>query len=170
MTTLPDSLSSALPTRERRSPGLKLEDGRWMAAAKSGLYVFGAEASSNESEKSKGDATPQLFPWYDVARARWEAEGELFALEWVDPARTPLAGRTAGDPSDFMRQTSEYVNHSIVMHAQTETDAGTTITAWVRRGPDGLFSVLTADGPLGGTGQRAASALEASVREAVGLD
>ena len=71
MTTLPDSLSSALPTRERRSPGLKLEDGRWMAAAKSGLYVFGVEASSNESEKSKGDATPQLFPWYDVARARW---------------------------------------------------------------------------------------------------
>ena len=105
-----------------------------------------------------------------MARARWEAEDELFALEWVDPARAPLAGRTAGDPSDFMRQTSEYVNHSIVMHAQTETDAGTTITAWVRRGPDGLFSVLTADGPLGGTGQRAASALEASVREAVGLD
>ena len=165
MTTLPDSLSSALPTRERRSPGLKLEDGRWMAAAKSGLYVFGAEASSTD-----GEHTPEVFPWYDVARARWEAEGELFALEWVDPARTPLAGRTAGDPSDFMRQTSEYVNHSIVMHAQTETDAGTTITAWVRRGPDGLFSVLTADGPLGGTGQRAANALEASVREAVGLD
>ena len=48
MTTLPDSLSSALPTRERRSPGLKLEDGRWMVAAKSGLYVFGAEASSTD--------------------------------------------------------------------------------------------------------------------------
>ena len=165
MTTLPDALASALPTRERRSPGLKLEDGRWMAAAKSGLYIFGAEASSTD-----GEHTPEVFPWYDVARARWEAEGELFALECVDPARTPLAGRTAGDPSDFMRQTSEYVNHSIVMHAQTETDAGTTITAWVRRGPDGLFSVLTADGPLDGNGQRAANALEASVREAVGLD
>ena len=165
MTTLPDSLTSALPSRERRSPGLELEDGRWIVAAKSGLYVFGAEASSAD-----GEPTPEVFPWYDVARARWEAEGELFALEWVDPARTPLAGRTAGDPSDFMRQTSEYVNHSIVMHAQTETDAGTTITAWVRRGPDGLFSVLTADGPLDGSGQRAANALEASVREAVGLD
>ena len=33
MTTLPDSLTSALPSRERRSPGLELEDGRWMAAA-----------------------------------------------------------------------------------------------------------------------------------------
>ena len=105
-----------------------------------------------------------------MARARWEAEGELFALEWVDPARTPLAGRTAGDPSDFMRQTSEYVNHSIVMHAQTETDAGTTITAWVRRGDNGLFSVLTASGPLDDAGRLEADALEASVREAVGLD
>ena len=152
MTTLPKSLASALPSRERRSPSLELQDGRWLA--------------------SSGDETPtpEFFPWYDVARARWEAEGELFALEWVDPAHTPLAGRTAGDPSDFMRQTSEYVNHSIVMHAQTETDAGTTITAWVRRGPDGLFSVLTADGPLDGSGQRAANALEASVRDAGGLD
>ena len=170
MTSLPKPLARALPSRERRSPGLELEDGRWLAAAKSGLYAFAALASSNESEKSKGDATPQLFPWYDVARARWEAEGELFALEWVDPARTPLAGRTEGDPSDFMRQVSEYVNHSIVMHAQTETDAGTTITAWVRRGPDGLFSVLTADGPLDAAAQRQADALEASVRDAVGLD
>ena len=75
-----------------------------------------------------------------------------------------------GDPDEFMRQVSEYVNRSIVMHVQTETDAGTTITAWVRRGPDGLFSVLTADGPLDGSGQRAANTLEASVREAVGLD
>ena len=170
MTTLPDSLSSALPTRERRSPGLKLEDGRWMVAAKSGLYVFGAEASSNESEKSKGDATPQIFPWYDVARARWEAEGELFALEWVDPARAALAGRSHGDPDEFMRQVSEYVNRSIVMFAQADTDAGTTITAWVRRGPDGLFSILTADGPLDAAAQRQADALEASVRDAVGLD
>lgn len=165
MTTLPKSLASSLPSRERRCPSLELQDGRWLAAAKSSLYVFGAQASSGDETSA-----PEIFPWYDVARARWEAEGELFALEWVDPAHTPLAGRTAGDPSDFMRQTSEYVNHSIVMHAQTETDAGTTITAWVRRGPDGLFSVLTADGPLDGSGQRAANALEASVREAVGLD
>ena len=170
MTTLPDSLSSALPTRERRSPGLKLEDGRWMAAAKSGLYVFGAEASSNESDKSKGDATPQIFPWYDVARARWEAEGELFALEWVDPARAALAGRSQGDPDEFMRQVSEYVNRSIVLHSQVEVGNGTTITAWVRRGPDGLFSILTADGPLDAAAQRQADALEASVRDAVGLD
>ena len=170
MTTLPDSLSSALPTRERRSPGLKLEDGRWMAAAKSGLYVFGAEASSNESEKSKGDATPQIFPWYDVARARWEAEGELFALEWVDPARAALAGRSQGDPDEFMRQVSEYVNRSSVLHSQVEVGNGTTITAWVRRGPDGLFSILTADGPLDAAAQRQADALEASVRDAVGLD
>jgi len=170
MTTLPDSLSSTLPTRERRSPGLELEDGRWMAAAKSGLYVFGAEASSNESEKSKGDATPQIFPWYDVARARWEAEGELFALEWVDPARAALAGRSQGDPDEFMRQVSEYVNRSIVLHSQVEVGNGTTITAWVRRGPDGLFSILTADGPLDAAAQRQADALEASVRDAVGLD
>jgi len=165
MTTLPKSLASALPSRERRSPSLELQDGRWLAAAKSGLYVFGAQASS-------GDETPvpKVFPWYDVARARWEAEGELFALEWVDPARAALAGRSQGDPDEFMRQVSEYVNRSIVMHVQTETDAGTTITAWVRRGPDGLFSVLTADGPLDGSGQRAANTLEASVREAVGLD
>ena len=170
MTTLPDSLSSTLPTRERRSPGLELEDGRWMAVAKSGLYVFGAEASSNESEKSKGDATPQIFPWYDVARARWEAEGELFALEWVDPARAALAGRSQGDPDEFMRQVSEYVNRSIVLHSQVEVGNGTTITAWVRRGPDGLFSILTADGPLDAAAQRQADALEASVRDAVGLD
>ena len=165
MTTLPDTLASALPSRERRSPGLELEDGRWMVAAKSGLYVFGAEASSGE-----GEPTPEVFPWYDVARARWEAEGELFALEWVDPARAALAGRSQGDPDEFMRQVSEYVNRSIVMFAQADTDAGTTITAWVRRGPDGLFSILTADGPLDAAAQRQADALEASVRDAVGLD
>ena len=102
MTTLPDSLACALPSRERRSPGLELQDGRWMVAAKSGLYVFGAEASSGD-----GVPSPEHFPWYDVARARWEAEGSLFALEWVDPAHTPLAGRTEGDPSDFMRHARE---------------------------------------------------------------
>ena len=48
MTTLPKSLASALPSRERRSPSLELQDGRWLAAAKSGLYVFGAEASSTD--------------------------------------------------------------------------------------------------------------------------
>ena len=58
MTTLPDALASALPSRERRSPGLELEDGRWLAAAKSGLYVFGTEASNNE-----GMPTPEVFPW-----------------------------------------------------------------------------------------------------------
>lgn len=165
MTTLPDSLACALPSRERRSPGLELQDGRWTAAAKSGLYVFGAEASSED-----GAPSPEHFPWYDVARARWEAEGSLFALEWVDPARTPLAGRTEGDPSDFMRHASEYVNRSIVLHSQVEVSNGTTVTAWVRRGPEGLFSVLTADGALDEAGQREADALEARVRDAVGLD
>ena len=165
MTTLPDSLTSALPSRERRSPGLELEDGRWMVAAKSGLYVFGAEASSTD-----GEPTPEVFPWYDVARARWEAEGSLFALEWVDPARPALVGRGVGDPEDFMRHTSEFVNRSIVLHSQVEASNGTTVTAWVRRGEDGLFSVLTADGPLDANGQREADALEARVRDAVGLD
>ena len=165
MTTLPDSLSSALPSRERRSPGLELQDGRWMVAAKSGLYVFGAEASSTD-----GEPTPEVFPWYDVARARWEAEGSLFALEWVDPAHTPLTGRGVGDPEDFMRHASEYVNRSIVLHSQVEVGNGTTVTAWVRRGPDGLFSILTADGALDEAGQREAVALEARVRDAVGLD
>ena len=165
MTTLPDSLSSALPARERRSPGLELEDGRWMVAAKSGLYIFGAEASSTD-----GEPTPEVFPWYDVARARWEAEGSLFALEWVDPAQTPLTGRGVGDPEDFMRHASEYVNRSIVLHSQVEVGNGTTVTAWVRRGPDGLFSVLTADGALDEAGQREAVALEARGRDAVGLD
>ena len=47
---------------------------------------------------------------------------------------------------------------------------GTTVTAWVRRGKDGLFSVLTADGPLDADGQREADALETRVRDAVGLD
>ena len=165
MTTLPDALALALPSRERRSPGLELDDGRWMAAAKSGLYIFGTEASSTD-----GEPTPEVFPWYDVARARWEAEGSLFALEWVDPARTPLTGRGVGDPEDFMRHASEYVNRSIVLHSQVEVGNGTTVTAWVRRGPDGLFSVLTADGALDEAGQREAVALEARVRDAVGLD
>ena len=42
MTTLPDSLTAALPSRERRSPALALADGRWLAAARAGLYVFPA--------------------------------------------------------------------------------------------------------------------------------
>lgn len=166
MTTLPKALTLSLPARERRSPSLELQDGRWLAAAKSGLYVFGAGASSDE----KAQAGYEVFPWYDVARARWEAETELFALEWVDPARPVLAGRGEGHPSDFMRHTSEYVNRSIVVHAQVETEGGTTVTAWVRRGPDGLFSILTANGPLDAAGQREADALEARVRDAVGLD
>ena len=69
-----------------------------------------------------------------------------------------------------MRHASEYVNRSIVLHSQVETSNGTTVTAWVRRGPDGLFSVLTADGALDEAGQREAVALEARVRDAVGLD
>ena len=89
---------------------------------------------------------------------------------WVDPARPALAGRGVGDPEDFMRHTSEFVNRSIVLHSQVEASNGTTVTAWVRRGEDGLFSVLTADGPLDADGQREADALEARVRDAVGLD
>ena len=165
MTTLPKSLASSLPSRERRSPSLELQDGRWLAAAKSSLYVFGAQASSGDETP-----TPEIFPWYDVARARWEAEGELFALEWVDPSRRPLTGRTEGDPEQFMRHAGEYVDRSIVLHAQCQADNGTTITAWVRRGGRGLFSVLTASGPLDAAGRRSADALEAGAREAVGLD
>lgn len=171
MTTLPDSLITALPARERRSPGLALADGRWLAAAQAGLYVFPSPAAAEEgSGGSTGRNEPARFPWYDVARARWEADGQLFALEWVDPSRRPLTGKTEGDPAQFMRHASEYVNHSIVLHTQVEAPGGTTITAWVRRGEEGLFSVLTADGPLDAAGRRAADALEASVREAVGLD
>ena len=165
MTTLPKALALCLPARERRSPSLELQDGRWLAAAKSGLYIFGAQASSGDETSAS-----EIFPWYDVARARWEAEGSLFALEWVDPAHTPLTGRGVGDPEDFMRHASEYVNRSIVLHSQVEVSNGTTVTAWVRRGEDGLFSVLTADGPLDADGQREADALEARVRDAVGLD
>ena len=165
MTTLPKSLASALPSRERRCPSLELQDGRWLAAAKSGLCVFGTQASSGDETP-----TPEIFPWYDVARARWESDKDLFALEWVDPARPALAGRSDADPQDFMRNLSEYVNRSIVLHSHTETDNGTTITAWVRRSDEGLFSVLTANGPLDAAGQRTADALEASVREAVGLE
>ena len=69
-----------------------------------------------------------------------------------------------------MRHASEYVNRSIVLHSQVETSNGTTVTAWVRRGLDGLFSVLTADGALDEAGQREADVLEARVRDAVGLD
>ena len=65
-----------------------------------------------------------------------------------------------------MRHTSEFVNRSIVLHSQVEIGNGTTVTAWVRRGEDGLFSVLTADGPLDADGQREADALEARVRDA----
>ena len=173
MTTLPDSLTAALPSRERRSPALALADGRWLAAARAGLYVFPAPSPS-EAGAGSGEAAdaagPALFPWYDVARARWEAEGELFALEWVDPSRSPLTGRTEGDPEQFMRHAGEYVDRSIVLHTQCQADNGTTITAWVRRGGHGLFSVLTASGPLDAAGRRAADALEAGAREAVGLD
>ena len=179
MTTLPDSLTAALPSRERRSPALALADGRWLAAARPGLYVFPAPSPSEAgagsgegagSEEGAHAAGPALFPWYDVARARWEAERELFALEWVDPSRRPLTGRTEGDPEQFMRHAGEYVDRSIVLHTQSQADNGTTITAWVRRGGRGLFSVLTADGPLDAAGRQAADALEAGAREAVGLD
>jgi len=81
-----------------------------------------------------------------------------------------LAGRGVGGPEDFMRHTSEFVNRSLVLHSQVEASNGTTVTAWVRRGEDGLLSVLTADGPLDADGQREADALEARVRDAVGLD
>ena len=189
MTTLPASLTTALPSRERRCPALALADGRWLAAARGGLYVFPAPPpsqngtgsgeeeptrSGEEEPTGSGDAAgadgPALFPWYEVARARWEAEGQLFALEWVDPSRLPLTGRTEGDPELFMRHAAEYVDRSIVLHAQSQADNGTTITAWVRRGGSGLFSVLTASGPLDAAGLRAADALEAGAREAVGLD
>lgn len=133
--------------------------------------MFPSPAAAEEgSGGSTGKNEPARFPWYDVARARWEADGQLFALEWVDPSRRPLTGKTEGDPAQFMRHASEYVNHSIVLHTQVEAPGGTTITAWVRRGEEGLFSVLTADGPLDAAGRRAADALETSVREAVGLD
>ena len=118
MTTLPDSLTAALPSRERRCPALALADGRWLAAARAGLYVFPAPSPS-EAGAGSGEAAdtagPALFPWYEVARARWEAEGELFALEWVDPSRRPLTGRTEGDPEQFMRHAGEYVDRSIVL-------------------------------------------------------
>ena len=110
-----------------------------MAAAKSGLYVFGAQASS-------GDETPvpKVFPWYDVARARWEGGGRTLRAGVGGPGPRGPGWAQQGDPDEFMRQVSEYVNRSIVMHVQTETDAGTTITGVGAPGPRRAF--LGADG------------------------
>ena len=139
MTTLPKSLASALPSRERRSPSLELQDGRWLAAAKSGLYVFGIQASSGDETP-----TPRVLPVVRRARARWEAEGELFALEWVDPAHTPLAGRTAGDPVGF-HAPDERVRQPLNRHARPDGNGrGDNNHGVVTPGPRRAF--LGADG------------------------
>ncbi len=97
-----------------------------MVAAKSGLYVLGAEARPR-MERAYARGVP-----YDGA-ARWEAGGSLFALEWwIRPTR--LWRGVKGDPEDFHASRASLVNRSDrPKFPQVEVGNGTTVTACAPR-------------------------------------
>lgn len=160
MPTLPDSVIALLPPSDKRAPALALADGGWIVA--------GAHAFARIDEGGVIEAGM----WYETQAARWEGKSRQFTLKWVDPAREPVAVVTGGeDPAAFMAAVRERIERTMVVLKSGEAPNGTTVVAQVRRGANGgLFSVLTADGPLGEADRVFAERMERDVREGVGLD
>ncbi len=158
--TLPDELVPFVPARDARASAEELEDGRWVVAGRDALMVVTPLGVSISAM------------WYQIQYMRWSGETRMLTVDWVDPGRQRLAARTlTEDPQDFMADVSAKVTHALVVQKVLVTDAGTRVTAAVRRREDGeLFSTLVADGPLSADDRRRADQLEATVREGVGLD
>ena len=157
---VPLAVTQHLPSFDRSAPASEIEGERWVVAGRHALILVGEQGVQDSGM------------WYEVQAARWNAEDATLRIMWVDPQRPSWELVTVTeDPADFMRAMTEAVDHSMVMHQQIHVEAGTTVTAQIRRREDGhLFSILVADGPLDQEGQAQADALERRLREGVGLD
>lgn len=163
--SLPEPFRTSIATKpfnriDRQRPALELSDGSWLLLATLGPHVI------TETD------TQFVGHWHEIQRARWDGEAKTLSIHWVDPARDIVRFHAeAEDPQAFMMSFEEYVEYAVVSTGQRQTESGTTITASIRRRPDGeLFSALVADGPLDEDGQRLAHDLELKLRESVGLD
>lgn len=156
----PDTITAHLPRSDRRASAEELTDGRWIVAGRHALILVDE------------DAVVDSGLWYEIQKARWDAETRQFVAVWVDPARAPLVvTTTTDDPDNFMLDVSAKVDHARVVQKVATAANGTVVTAAVRRGESGeLFSTLVADGPLDEQGNALAAALEREVREGVGLE
>lgn len=157
MSNLPEELLTHLPAADRDAPCEKLDGGLWAVAGTHALFLC-------DSEGHVGGAM-----WFEVQNARWEASSREFTVKWTDPGINPLVVVTQSeDPRAFMARVKARLEATMVAH-KTRMSGDTQIVAQIRRGPHGLFSHVSADGPLDEEGLAAAEALEKEIRESVGL-
>ncbi|MDO5720979.1 MAG: hypothetical protein Q4P06_00330 [Actinomycetaceae bacterium] len=161
---LPEEVASCLRRHEvtsdlQRAVAEETEDGKWLVATKAELLV------ANATEMRR------VGHWCELQSATWEAKTRELTVSYLDPQVEPYRVTTRSeDPHKFMGAVKEGVHHAVVAYRQAECENGTVVAASVRRGPEGeIFSAVVAYGPLDEQGQEAAAALEAQVREDVGL-
>ncbi|MDO4258671.1 MAG: hypothetical protein Q4C87_04040 [Actinomycetaceae bacterium] len=158
MSNLPPELLHHLPHSDRSAPCEKLSDGTWAVAGTHALFLFDAEGPI-------GGAL-----WFEVQNARWEADSRKLLVMWTDPGAKPLVVVTESEnPRTFMARVKARLEATMVAY-KTRMAGDTQIVAQIRRGPEGLFSHVSADGPLDEKGLAAAETLEKEIRESVGLN
>ncbi len=135
---LPESHARFLPDADRGRPWEFLEDGRIVVAGRHGLTVVSEEGVVDSGL------------WHEIQYAKWEPEGRVFALVWIQPGRPGLTATTVSDdPKRFMEAVTSRVTDTIVATRSFFTPGGTRVSASVRRRVDGqLFQTVIADGPL----------------------
>ena len=164
MNEMPQSLLEILQRKDRKAPALPCRDDTWLVVGVDALVIAhlqGADAEPLVEEE----------PWYGLQFVRWDARTAQVSIKWMDPGR-PVMELTSidEDPGYFMTALDERLTHAVVVQKQEIATNGTRVTASVRRGPNGLFSAVVADGPLDSEGSALADYLEALVRDGVGLE
>lgn len=110
--------------------------------------------------------------WHEVQYCSWEAQTQTFSVSWIDSTQPAVVALTQSeDPKRFMSIVTNRVDKTIVLSQSQENGAGGTVTASVRRRPDGkLFSLVFLRGSEGVRDQEIADRLEKVVRDELGMD
>ena len=157
---VPESVAAHLPGGDKPLAAAQLASGPWMVVARDALLVVGE------------DGLAQRAAWHEIETGTWDGETRTFTIIWADrqrPAESFVFD--SDDVAVFTAALRERVQASVV-HQEIIEIGTTRVRATVRRRADGsMYSQITAFGPLPDAPEveRELDALEARVREAVGL-
>ncbi|MCI6584456.1 MAG: hypothetical protein MSC45_05240 [Mobiluncus sp.] len=157
---LPAELADKIPGHSRKSVPLQFDSGDWLAADPSGLYWFKA---SGENEN---------WPWHELQQIVWNRETDTLKLDFADPAREPLTWKNpdATGLKRFGDSTRIFLNRSQIFTQFASVPSGTKVRVTIRERNDGSrFSEVVAFGSLAPSDESFLVALEAEVRDSVGL-
>lgn len=159
-TELPAGHAAHLPSGEQVLAVAPLTDESWAVATALALHLVSDTGVALSS------------PWHEIDTGVLDGERMVVTITWADRERAdtelPLA---SGDVTRFTTVIRERIQHSVVF-SETRRIEGTLVRATIRRdGVGGLYSRLTAFGPLTDSPEVQAEVddLERHARESAGL-